>query len=67
MAGGEKAHQVSFPYFTAFISLLNNMELVKMIYTSLTKNNLKAEVTKGNAVRSDYCDAFLYFGFLVVQ
>ena len=39
--------QVSYPYFIAFISLLNNMELVKQIYTSAAKNNLDAELTKG--------------------
>lgn len=38
--------QVSYPYFIAFISLLNNMELVKQIYTSAAKNNLDLELTK---------------------
>ncbi len=46
VAGGVQGHQVSFPYFTAFISLLNNMELIKKIYTSVTKAG-SYEVTKG--------------------
>jgi len=46
VAGGEKAHQVTFPYFTAFISLLNNMELVKQIYKSASRGNTAAEITK---------------------
>ena len=41
------AKKVSYPFFTAFISLLNNMELVKQIYTSLVKGNPSIEVTKG--------------------
>ena len=48
MAGGEKAHQVTFPYFVAFISLLNNMELIKKIYTIGTKAVGSSELTKGN-------------------
>ncbi len=47
IAGGEKAHQVTYPYFIAFISLLNNMELIKKIYMSATKGNTNIELTKG--------------------
>ncbi|KAH7950927.1 hypothetical protein HPB52_003135 [Rhipicephalus sanguineus] len=39
-------HQVTFPYFMAFNSLLNNMELVKKIYLNFTKGNSSLEVTK---------------------
>lgn len=39
--------QVSYPYFVAFISLLNSMELVKQIYSSATKDDLDMELTKG--------------------
>ena len=48
-AGGDQkgSHQVTYPYFTAFINLLNNMELVKRIYTSATKGNTARELTKG--------------------
>uniref|UniRef100_A0A4D5RA99 Calcium-binding mitochondrial carrier protein Aralar1 n=1 Tax=Scolopendra viridis TaxID=118503 RepID=A0A4D5RA99_SCOVI len=44
--GGSGGHLVSFPYFMAFSSLLNNMELVKKIYLSFTKGNQNQEVTK---------------------
>ncbi|XP_013779332.1 calcium-binding mitochondrial carrier protein Aralar1-like [Limulus polyphemus] len=39
-------HVVTFPYFMAFNSLLNNMELVKRIYLNFTKGNVNQEVTK---------------------
>ncbi|PRD32489.1 UNVERIFIED_CONTAM: aralar1 [Trichonephila clavipes] len=45
-AGGTAGHQVSFPYFMAFNTLLNNMELVKKVYLNFTKNNTGLEVTK---------------------
>lgn len=44
--GGQGGHLVSFPYFVAFNSLLNNMELVKKIYITFTKGNHDLEVTK---------------------
>lgn len=49
--GGQGVHRVSFPYFMAFISLLNNMELVKRIYLNASNENRNREVTK---------DEFLY-------
>lgn len=39
-------HRVTFPYFMAFNSLLNNMELVKKIYLSHTKGNINREVSR---------------------
>ncbi|XP_035220847.1 calcium-binding mitochondrial carrier protein Aralar1-like [Stegodyphus dumicola] len=45
-AGGTAGHQVSFPYFMAFNTLLNNMELVKKVYLNFTRNNIALEVTK---------------------
>lgn len=39
-------NQVTFPYFMAFNTLLNNMELIKRIYLNFTKGNFAAEVTK---------------------
>lgn len=39
-------HLVSFPYFMAFNSLLNNMELVKRIYLNATSGNRSEELTK---------------------
>ncbi|CAG2101443.1 unnamed protein product [Medioppia subpectinata] len=44
--GGTGGHNVTFPYFMAFNSLLNNMELVKRIYLSFTKGNHQLEMTK---------------------
>jgi len=38
---------VSYPYFMAFISLLNNMELLKQIYKMATKRSSVTELTKG--------------------
>jgi len=39
-------NQVTFPYFMAFNTLLNNMELIKRIYLNFTKGNFATEVTK---------------------
>lgn len=46
-AGGSTSHQVSFSYFNAFNSLLNNMELVRKIYSTLAGTRKDIEVTKG--------------------
>ncbi|XP_068091163.1 electrogenic aspartate/glutamate antiporter SLC25A13, mitochondrial isoform X2 [Hyperolius riggenbachi] len=45
-AGGTISHQVSFSYFNAFNSLLNNMELIRKIYSTLAGNRKDVEVTK---------------------
>ncbi|XP_031759029.1 calcium-binding mitochondrial carrier protein Aralar2 isoform X1 [Xenopus tropicalis] len=45
-AGGTISHQVSFSYFNAFNSLLNNMELIRKIYSTLAGNKKDLEVTK---------------------
>ncbi|CAM4631592.1 unnamed protein product [Leuciscus chuanchicus] len=45
-AGGSTSHQVSFSYFNGFNSLLNNMELIRKIYTTLAGNRRDVEVTK---------------------
>ena len=47
VAGGGKGKMVSYPYFMAFISLLNNMELLKQIYVLATKRSSVTELTKG--------------------
>lgn len=49
-AGGGQggAQHVSFPYFMAFITLLNNMELVKRIYLNASNEHRNREITKGN-------------------
>uniref|UniRef100_S4R8L6 Solute carrier family 25 member 12 n=1 Tax=Petromyzon marinus TaxID=7757 RepID=S4R8L6_PETMA len=44
--GGLKAHRVSFAFFNAFNSLLNNMELVQKIYSTLAGSRIDMEVTK---------------------
>ncbi|XP_063777425.1 electrogenic aspartate/glutamate antiporter SLC25A13, mitochondrial isoform X2 [Pseudophryne corroboree] len=45
-AGGTISHQVSFSYFNGFNSLLNNMELIRKIYSTLAGNKKDVEVTK---------------------
>ncbi|XP_050406141.1 electrogenic aspartate/glutamate antiporter SLC25A13, mitochondrial [Patella vulgata] len=44
--GGEKHRQISYAYFTAFISLLNNLELVKKIYLAATRRDMNKAITK---------------------
>ncbi|XP_015126251.1 calcium-binding mitochondrial carrier protein Aralar1 isoform X1 [Diachasma alloeum] len=48
-SGGRK---VSFPYFMAFNSLLNNMELIKRIYLNATGGHRYQEVTKEEFLHS---------------
>ena len=43
---GTGGHQVTFPFFIAFNSLLNNMELIKRIFLSFSKGNTQIEMTK---------------------
>ncbi|XP_043921862.1 calcium-binding mitochondrial carrier protein Aralar2 isoform X2 [Protopterus annectens] len=45
-AGGTTARQVSFSYFNGFNSLLNNMELIRKIYSTLAGTKKNVEVTK---------------------
>lgn len=49
---GDSGHRVSFPYFMAFNSLLNNMELIKRIYLNATNGNRHQEVTKEEFLHS---------------
>ncbi|XP_034248787.1 calcium-binding mitochondrial carrier protein Aralar1 isoform X1 [Thrips palmi] len=51
-SGGSGGHRVSFPYFMAFNSLLNNMELIKRIYLNATNGNRNQEVTKEEFLHS---------------
>ncbi|XP_035285379.1 calcium-binding mitochondrial carrier protein Aralar2 isoform X1 [Anguilla anguilla] len=46
VAGGGTSHQVSFSYFSGFNSLLNNMELMRKIYSTLAGSRKDVEVTK---------------------
>ena len=47
IAGGEQAHLVTYPYFMAITSLLNQMELVKQIFKSAAGVSQSIELTKG--------------------
>lgn len=42
-AGGQR---VSYAYFTAFLSLLSNMELIKKVYLNATNGSRSLEITK---------------------
>ncbi|XP_008297737.1 calcium-binding mitochondrial carrier protein Aralar2 isoform X1 [Stegastes partitus] len=46
VAGGSTSHQVSFSYFNGFNSLLNNMELIRKIFSTLAGHYRNVEVTK---------------------
>ena len=46
-AGGSTSHMVSFSYFNAFNALLNNMELIRKIYSTLAGTHRDTLVTKG--------------------
>uniref|UniRef100_A0A8C7ZVG8 Solute carrier family 25 member 12 n=1 Tax=Oryzias sinensis TaxID=183150 RepID=A0A8C7ZVG8_9TELE len=46
-AGGSTSHMVSFSYFNAFNALLNNMELIRKIYSTLAGTHKDTLVTKG--------------------
>ncbi|XP_015241540.1 PREDICTED: calcium-binding mitochondrial carrier protein Aralar1-like [Cyprinodon variegatus] len=51
-AGGSTAHMVSFSYFNAFNSLLNNMELIRKIYSTLAGTRKDTQVTKEEFVHA---------------
>uniref|UniRef100_UPI0037E91B1C electrogenic aspartate/glutamate antiporter SLC25A13, mitochondrial n=1 Tax=Semicossyphus pulcher TaxID=241346 RepID=UPI0037E91B1C len=46
VAGGSTSHKVSFSYFNGFNSLLNNMELIRKIYSNMAGHRRDVEVTK---------------------
>ncbi|XP_041117812.1 calcium-binding mitochondrial carrier protein Aralar1 isoform X2 [Polyodon spathula] len=52
VAGGSISHQVSFSYFNAFNSLLNNMELIRKIYSTLAGSRKDILVTKEEFVHA---------------
>jgi len=43
---GENGHFVSYAFFNAFLSLLQNMDLIKKVYLHATQGSRQAEVTK---------------------
>ncbi|XP_078040864.1 calcium-binding mitochondrial carrier protein Aralar1 isoform X3 [Augochlora pura] len=49
---GQSGRNISFPYFMAFNSLLNNMELIKRIYLNATNGHRYEEVTKERFLHS---------------
>lgn len=51
-SSGQSGRRVSFAYFIAFNSLLNNMELVKRIYLNCTGGHRHQEVTKEEFMHS---------------
>ncbi|KAG8000670.1 Calcium-binding mitochondrial carrier protein Aralar1 [Nibea albiflora] len=51
-AGGSTSHMVSFSYFNAFNALLNNMELVRKIYSTLVGTHKDMHVTKEEFVHA---------------
>ncbi|MGH0162434.1 UNVERIFIED_CONTAM: hypothetical protein FKN15_069616 [Acipenser sinensis] len=51
-AGGTTSHQIRFFYFNGFKSLLNNMELIRKIYSTLSGTQKDVEVTKGAILAS---------------
>ncbi|KAM6986943.1 electrogenic aspartate/glutamate antiporter SLC25A12, mitochondrial-like [Aplochiton taeniatus] len=51
-AGGSTSHTMSFSYFNAFNSLLNNMELIRKIYSTLAGSRKDTLVTKEEFIRA---------------
>ncbi|XP_012696143.2 calcium-binding mitochondrial carrier protein Aralar1 isoform X2 [Clupea harengus] len=51
-AGGGTSHMVSFSYFNAFNSLLNNMELIRKIYSTVAGNRKDTLLTKEEFVHA---------------
>ncbi|PVD37264.1 hypothetical protein C0Q70_04261 [Pomacea canaliculata] len=44
--GGKRQMQISYAYFTAFVSLLNNVELFRRIFLAATRRDVNKMVTK---------------------
>lgn len=55
--------KISYAYFVAFISILNNMELVKKIYLICSNNHTSREVTRGRII---YIYRFYVF-YLIIE
>ena len=49
VAVGDYHKRISYAYFTGFISLLNNMELMKKIYLSASRQDKNAPCSKGTS------------------
>ncbi|NXB83777.1 CMC1 protein, partial [Vidua chalybeata] len=57
VAGGTVSHQVSFSFFNAFNALLNNMDLVRKIYSNIAGTRRDIEVTK-----EEFTHSAIHFG-----
>uniref|UniRef100_A0A8C3UNQ1 Solute carrier family 25 member 12 n=1 Tax=Catharus ustulatus TaxID=91951 RepID=A0A8C3UNQ1_CATUS len=57
VAGGTVSHQVSFSFFNAFNALLNNMDLVRKIYSNIAGTRRDVEVTK-----EEFTHSAIHFG-----
>ncbi|NXF09516.1 CMC1 protein, partial [Smithornis capensis] len=57
VAGGTVSHQVSFSFFNAFNALLNNMDLVRKIYSNIAGARKDVEVTK-----EEFTHSAIHFG-----
>ncbi|CAB3226576.1 unnamed protein product [Arctia plantaginis] len=51
-SGFQGERKISFPYYMAFNSLLNNMELIKRVYLNATNGHRTQEVTKEEFLHS---------------
>lgn len=69
VSGGNRSFvkNVSYAYFTSFISLLNNMELIKQIYMSAARDDPEKEITKGRHLVQIYLLMFVYLGHLYIK
>lgn len=47
-----EGHKISYAYFMAFNSLLNNMELIKRVYLNATNGNRVQPITKDELLYS---------------
>lgn len=50
--GRENKTTITFPHFIGFISLLNNMELIKKIYSECTNDNPATEIDRDEFMRA---------------
>lgn len=52
VVGGGTTHMVSFSFFNAFNSLLNNMEIIRKIYSTIAGTCKDTFITKGISLSS---------------
>lgn len=59
------SHQVSFSFFNAFNALLNNMDLVRKIYSNIAGTRRDVEVTKGKIYFLQFINFFYSVNFVI--